>query len=50
MVAVTDGRYTAVPIMIGGNAKKRVDVERYYDAANYRPKVATVLGMPMFLH
>lgn len=50
MVAVVDGRYTAVPVGLGGAAKKRVDVERFYDAANYRPKVADVLGMPMFLH
>src|SRR5262245_10022575 len=50
MVAVVDGRYTAVPIEIGGAAKKRVDVERFYDAENYRPKVADVMGMPMFLH
>ena len=50
MVAVVDGRYTAVPIEVGGAAKKRVDVERFYDIENYRPKVADVLGMPMFLH
>jgi 6-phosphofructokinase 1 len=50
MVAVVDGRYTAVPIEVGGAAKKRVDVERFYDAENYRPKVADVMGMPMFLH
>ena len=49
MVAVVDGRYTAVPIEVGA-AKKRVDVERFYDAENYRPKVADVMGMPMFLH
>ena len=50
MVAVVDGRYTAVPIEVGGAAKKRVDVERFYDVENYRPKVADVMGMPMFLH
>jgi 6-phosphofructokinase 1 len=50
MVTVSDGRYNAVPIEIGAEAKKRVDVERFYDAENYRPKVASVLGMPMFLH
>ncbi len=50
MVAVVDGRYTAVPIELGGAAKKRVDIERFYDADNYRPKVADVMGMPMFLH
>jgi 6-phosphofructokinase 1 len=50
MVAVVDGRYTAVPLGITGQAKKRVDVARFYDASEYRPKVAEVMGMPMFLH
>src|SRR5437667_8551063 len=46
MVAVVDGRYTAVPVEVGGEAKKRVDVERFYDASAYRPTVADVMGMP----
>ncbi len=50
MVAVVDGRYTAVPVEIGGAAKKRVDVTRFYDSENYRPTIANVMGMPMFLH
>jgi len=50
MVAVVDGRYTAVRIDIGEQTKKRVDVDRFYDPENYRPKVADVMGMPMFLH
>jgi len=50
MVAVADGRYTAVPLAVTGQAKKRVDVARFYDASEYRPKVAEVMGMPMFLH
>jgi ATP-dependent phosphofructokinase / diphosphate-dependent phosphofructokinase len=50
MVAVVDGRYTAVDLGITGEAKKRVDVEKFYDSENYRPKVAEVMGMPMFLH
>lgn len=50
MVAVVDGRYTAIPIESSGDAKKRVDIDRFYDAREYRPKVADVLGMPMFLH
>lgn len=50
MVAVVGGRYAAVPIAVTGEAKKRVDVERFYDVDAYRPKVANVLGMPMFLH
>ncbi len=43
-------RYSAVPIELGGTAKKRVDVERFYDVARYRPNIANVMGMPMFLH
>ncbi|HEY3054309.1 MAG TPA: 6-phosphofructokinase [Thermoanaerobaculia bacterium] len=50
MVAVVDGRYSAVPIEIGGTAKKRVDVDRFYDSNEYRPNIADVMGMPMFLH
>jgi 6-phosphofructokinase 1 len=50
MVAVVGGRYNAVPIMLTGEGQKRVDVPRFYDAAEYRPKVAEVMGMPMFLH
>jgi 6-phosphofructokinase len=50
MVAVADGRYTAVPIEVGAQGKKRVDVPSFYDVAEYRPKVAQVMGMPMFLH
>jgi 6-phosphofructokinase len=50
MVAVVDGRYNAVPLELTGEGKKRVDVARFYDPQEYRPKVAEVLGMPMFLH
>lgn len=50
MVAVVDGRYNAVPIAVTGQGRKRVDVARFYDPNEYRPKVAEVLGMPMFLH
>jgi 6-phosphofructokinase len=50
MVAVVGGRYTAVPVEITGEGQKRVDVPRFYDAAEYRPKVAEVMGTPMFLH
>src|SRR5436853_574119 len=50
VVAVAEGRYTAVPIEVGSSGRKRVDVNRFYDVNNYRPKVADVMGMPMFLH
>jgi ATP-dependent phosphofructokinase / diphosphate-dependent phosphofructokinase len=50
MVAVVDGRYTTVPIEITGQGQKRVDTTHFYDPLEYRPKVAEVMGMPMFLH
>jgi 6-phosphofructokinase len=50
MVAVVGGRYTAVPLSVTGRGQKRVDVDRFYDATEYRPKVAEVMGTPMFLH
>jgi 6-phosphofructokinase 1 len=50
MVAVVDGRYTAVPLQLTGEGRKRVDIARFYDVDEYRPKVAEVLGTPMFLH
>ena len=50
MVAVVDGRYSAIPVEVTGKGKKRVDVARFYDPNEYRPKVAEVMGMPMFLH
>jgi ATP-dependent phosphofructokinase / diphosphate-dependent phosphofructokinase len=50
MVAVVGGRYTSVPLDVTGEGQKRVDIPRFYDAAEYRPKVADVMDMPMFLH
>jgi 6-phosphofructokinase 1 len=50
MTAVVQGRYASVPLSVTGQAKKRVDVARFYDAREYRPKVMEVMGMPMFLH
>lgn len=50
MVSVVDGRYTAVPLLLTGEGRKRVDIARFYDAEEYRPKVAEVMGTPMFLH
>ena len=49
MVALRAGVYTHVPLTLTGEGKKRVDVERYYDAASYRPRVRQVEGLPMFL-
>jgi 6-phosphofructokinase 1 len=49
MVALDDGRYTSVPIEIETSGKKRVDVAKFYDIKNYRPKIHEYIGMPMFL-
>lgn len=50
MVALRDGTYTHIPMSTVTSGVKRVDVSELYDAKNYRPKVRTVLGKPMFLY
>lgn len=50
MMALRDGNYCAVPAdeCIGGI--KRVDVAALYDPNAYRPRIAKVEAMPMFLY
>ncbi len=50
LVALREGKYTTVPIETLTQGLKRVDVNELYDAENYRPKVAHLLGKPMFLY
>jgi 6-phosphofructokinase 1 len=50
MAAILGGKYAAVPVEALGDGIKRVDVDRFYDAEEYRPKAFPVLEMPMFLH
>jgi len=50
MAAIVGGRYTAVSVERLGEGKRRVDVERFYDVDEYRPKVSSVMNLPMFLH
>jgi ATP-dependent phosphofructokinase / diphosphate-dependent phosphofructokinase len=50
MVAVVGGRYTAVSVERLGEGIRRVNVERFYDSDEYRPKVTSVMNLPMFLH
>jgi len=50
LVAIVDGRYSTVPIGTVRAGSKQVDVERFYDRVNYRPKIVGVLDLPMFLH
>lgn len=50
MVALQNGAYTTVPVDTMAQGVKRVDVAELYDVANYRPRVAHLLGKPMFLY
>jgi ATP-dependent phosphofructokinase / diphosphate-dependent phosphofructokinase len=47
MTAVREGRYTTTDLSEVGTRK--IDVERYYDAHDYRPRMDSPLGRPMFL-
>lgn len=49
MVALNDGRYTSVPVETMTSAKKRIDVDKFYDIKHYRPRIQEYIGMPMFL-
>jgi len=49
MVALSDGRYTSVPVETVTAGQKRIDVDKLYDVRNYRPKIQEYIGMPMFL-
>jgi 6-phosphofructokinase len=50
MVALRDGIYTHVPLNRVISGVKRVDVDEMYDVEQYRPKIADMLGKPMFLY
>jgi 6-phosphofructokinase 1 len=50
MTAIVGGTYEAVDLETVGQGVKKVDVERFYDRAQYRPKVVGIQGLPMFLH
>jgi 6-phosphofructokinase 1 len=50
MVALREGKYTHVPMSMVTSGVKRVDVDEFYDVAQYRPRIRSVLGKPMFLY
>jgi 6-phosphofructokinase 1 len=50
MAAVVGGRYAAVSVDRLGEGTRRVDVDRFYDVDEYRPKISSVMSLPMFLH
>jgi 6-phosphofructokinase 1 len=49
MTAIQDGRYTSEPADICTKGVRNVDVDAMYDVDTYRPRIAEVSGMPMFL-
>jgi 6-phosphofructokinase 1 len=49
MVALNEGRYTSVPVDTMITGQKRVDIDKFYDVNEYRPKIREYIGMPMFL-
>ena len=49
MMTVQDGKYTTAPADISTKGERRVDVDTMYDADSYRPRIANLDGMPMFL-
>lgn len=50
MVALQNGVYTTVPADTCIQGTKRVDVAELYDVERYKPRVAHLLGKPMFLY
>lgn len=50
MVALQKGCYTYVPADLASQPARQVDVEAFYDREQYRPRIRTSLGMPMFLY
>lgn len=50
MVALREGKYTAIPLLTITEGKKSVDVPELYDKENYRPKVTNMMNKPMFLY
>lgn len=50
MVSLQNGVYTTVPVDTCTQGLKRVDVDELYDVENYKPRVAHLLGKPMFLY
>ena len=50
MVALREGKYTAISLPLISQGKKAVDVPELYDKENYRPKVTNMMNKPMFLY
>lgn len=49
LTAIQEGKYTTVPLDMVISGKRYADVDSYYDAENYQPKVKDFIGHPIFL-
>ncbi len=50
MVALKQGVYTSVPLTVTRQGARHVDVDAFYDADAYRPRMRKIDGLPMFLY
>jgi len=50
LVALQNGRYTHVSVNTVNQGIRRVNVREMYDIENYRPKIRSLEGKPMFLY
>ncbi|MFH1845868.1 MAG: ATP-dependent 6-phosphofructokinase [bacterium] len=49
MMSLSEGKYTSVGLNTCIEGEKRVEVDRFYDLAEYRPNIKRLNGLPMFL-
>lgn len=49
LVRLKDGVYGYAPMSILSEGQKRIEVDLLYDVENYRPRLKSVLNMPMYL-
>ena len=50
MVAVREGQFTHIDMGEVTQGVRRVDVDRLYDAEQYKPQLKGIEGLPMFLY
>jgi 6-phosphofructokinase 1 len=50
LVGLLDGNYASSEIDVLMQGARRVDVDRLFDPATYRPKLDRVEGLPMFVY
>ncbi len=50
MVAIQNGIYTHIPLTTVTSGVKRVNVDDLYDVDEYRPKIRSIEGKPLFLY